>query len=828
VQLSLRPYATAGVALTGAGLIAIAPITQPPPAENLSRPVALTAGDPSDNAFTVDGLTFDPGAGGYNILTPLTGVAPLLQIGGDAAPFGTPSSSQDLAVFDDSGTGLGTIHNVVYSSDILGIDSVQFTVDGNAPLLADIESALTDSDIDFSNAGFTATDLAHDLVSANIYGDGDITPGLIQQAVGTGSIGFLPFLQSGINPAEVANVINTEVLPDFDPSDLPDDGTVYSITNFGSGFANVYEAVPNADGTAAAHISDTLVTPWGTLDIPTEYDAIANINPGTAFEGFAATSDNVSDHAFTLDGLTFDPGSDGFTSAPQLFGVAPLLELGGGAPIFGKDNSPEDVLLNFRELQNLEIYDDGSDLGQVMTGWNTQNLLGIDNTQLMVTSVAPKTDVIAGALADNGISFSSGADYDETDLANALVNGGLGGGLDFSGDDITHALKGTSIGSALGINAAGTFNPDHVADGITFTPDTAATALGGIGADALAGLPATHTVYSVTDLGSGFANVYVALPNSDGTAAASITDTLVTPWGSFNIPTDYDAVAPMDPGAAFTGLGDAGDLGSDNAFTIDGITFDPGSAGFNPVYPLAGNAPLLEIAGAGPIGDRILAYQDFDVYGDGSEPGSIEATLNTANLLGLIDSTQFSVYQYNVPTDVFAGALDDSDIDFSGAQFDAGDLVNALENGHAGASVALGSGDLTGDDVTQLLLSTGSGINLGAAGIDADDVAAVLNGAVADYGTDFGLPGVGTIYSVTDFGLGFSNVYIATPDADGDAAGDIQDFLVTPFGNVDLSSVFDAFALDPGDAAGGVDATGDPLFDAAAGSFDLFDPSTWF
>jgi hypothetical protein len=31
VQLSLRPYATAGIALTGAGLIAIAPITTPPP-----------------------------------------------------------------------------------------------------------------------------------------------------------------------------------------------------------------------------------------------------------------------------------------------------------------------------------------------------------------------------------------------------------------------------------------------------------------------------------------------------------------------------------------------------------------------------------------------------------------------------------------------------------------------------------------------------------------------------------------------------------------------------------------------------------------------------
>jgi hypothetical protein len=133
------------------------------------------------------------------------------------------------------------------------------------------------------------------------------------------------------------------------------------------------------------------------------------------------------------------------------------------------------------------------------------------------------------------------------------------------------------------------------------------------------------------------------------------------------------------------------------------------------------------------------------------------------------------------------------------------------------SDINLGSGDITGQDITSALFF--SGINLSAAGINPDDVANVINGAADAYGAD--LPDVGTVYSVTDFGGGFENVYEATPNADGTAAVSITDYLVTPFGNIDLSTMFDAIAqLDPGDAAAGVS-------DAASG-FDLFDPSTWF
>jgi hypothetical protein len=83
------------------------------------------------------------------------------------------------------------------------------------------------------------------------------------------------------------------------------------------------------------------------------------------------------------------------------------------------------------------------------------------------------------------------------------------------------------------------------------------------------------------------------------------------------------------------------------------------------------------------------------------------------------------------------------------------------------------------------------------------------------------LPAQGTVYTVTDFGSGYENVYEAIPDSDGTAASSITDTLITPFGNVDLSTMFDAIApLDPGDAADGVST--------ASSAVDLFDPSTWF
>jgi hypothetical protein len=437
-------------------------------------------------------------------------------------------------------------------------------------------------------------------------------------------------------------------------AELPTDGTVFSITNLGSGYANVYEAIPNADGTAASSITDTFVTPFGDINVPTTYDAIAPLSPATALEALGNTSGDagLSANAFTIGSTTFDPGADGFSTplVPNVFSVAPLLNFGAGSLDISGSGSPE-------ATQNFEVFTGGADAGNVQTSVMYSDLLGLDSTQFTIVSETP-----------NG---------DATDL------------------------------------------------------------------------PAVGTVYSVTDLGSGYENVYEAIPNADGTAASSITDTVVTPFGNIDLSTPYDAIAKLDPAAPLADLAATGNAAlSDNAFTIDGITFDPGADGLAPVGSLFGIAPVLEIAGgqlAIPGSITPFASAGLEAYdSSGTDLGSLTVGENMSNILGFIDTTQFNVV--------------------------------------------------------------------------SEDAASGLTAAQAAE-----LPAVGTVYSVTDFGSGFENIYEAIPNADGTAASSIIDTFATPFGNIPLTTLFDAIApLDPGDAAAGVTAA------AGAAAFDLFNPSTWF
>jgi hypothetical protein len=463
----------------------------------------------------------------------------------------------------------------------------------------------------------------------------------------------------GINTAQFTVVSSDPAsgLTESQAAALPTDGTVYSITNLGSGYANVYEAIPNADGTAASSITDTLVTPFGDVNVPTSYDAIAPLNPATPLEalGNFSTAAGVSANAFTIAGTTFDPGSEGFSTplVPNVFSVAPLLNFGAGSLDISGSGSPE-------ATQNFEVFANGGDVGSVQTSLMYSDLLGLDSTQFTVEGITPN-----GAPSD---------------------------------------------------------------------------------------LPAVGTIYSVTDLGSGYENIYEAIPNADNTAAASITDTVVTPFGNIDLSTPYDAIAFLNPATPLADLAatSSNDAVSVNAFAINGTIFDPGAAGFNTIGPLFGIAPVLEIAGGQlvePGSTFPFATQGVEAYDtNGTDLGSLTFGENTSNILGFIDTTQF---------------------------------------------------DVVSEDA--------------ASGLTASQAAE--------------LPAVGTIYSVTDFGSGFENIYEAIPNADDTAASSIIDTFATPFGDFQVPTMFDAIAaLDPGDAAAGVDAASS----AAASAFDLFDPGSWF
>jgi hypothetical protein len=85
-----------------------------------------------------------------------------------------------------------------------------------------------------------------------------------------------------------------------------------------------------------------------------------------------------------------------------------------------------------------------------------------------------------------------------------------------------------------------------------FTVEDVAAADGGSASD----LPTLGSVYDAFTFGGGFDNVYTAIPSATG-GADTVTDTLVTPLGNVNLDSLFgsiDAAAPLNPGAAFTGL----------------------------------------------------------------------------------------------------------------------------------------------------------------------------------------------------------------------------------------------------------------------------------
>ncbi|RRR42712.1 hypothetical protein EHH44_16495 [Mycolicibacter terrae] len=533
------------------------------------------------DAFTIGGYTFDPFSNvtgtdveGFSLVHPLTSAPPLLTLGGGNPAGLLPIAPQNFEVYGADGTSLGSINSSVVVTNLAGFTNTQFTV--------------TEAD---AAAGGSA-------------------------------------------------------------ADLPTVGSVYSVLNLGNGWANVYTAVPGADG-ADATITDTFVTPFGSMDLSSLFagiDASALLQPGEAFAALHAGASGGGDDAFAIGGYTLDPftgtgdsTTEGFAGVPALGGAAPFLAIGGaslGDPAH---------LGNALATQSFDVYsgsgDEATQIGTISTGVDVTNLLGMTNTQLVVT----------------------GGDGD--------------------------------------------------------------------------GVPAVGTVYDAFNFGGGFANVYVATPGENGT----ITDVFVTPFGSMDLSSLFagiDASAPLDPGAAFTGLQAGTAAGGEQAFAIGGTTFDPftgsgddATEGFAPVYQTVGAPPLLNIGGGTPglnLGGTWLPLpltsQDFNIY---------DGTGADAELLGSVHGQE---------------------------------------------------------TVTQLLGMTTTSFVV-------DDVTAG-DGDAAD------LPAVGSVYSVLNIGGGFANVYSAIPGLDG-ADGTVTDIFVTPFGNIDLSSLFGGFdasaLLDPGDAFLGLD-----------------------
>jgi hypothetical protein len=347
------------------------------------------------DAFSIDGFTLDPqlaaGGEGFDTITPLATVAPLLELGGSS--LGDPAdggslSNQAFDVLNSSGTEIGTINTGVDVTNLLGFTNTQLVVESGSD-------------------------------------------------VGTG---------------------------------IPTQGTVLDAMNFGNGYENVYTATPDvtADGvTTPGTVTDTLVTPYGNIDLDSLFGNInaANpLDPGDALTGLQAGDSAIGTDAFSIGGTTFDPtlasGAEGFTPVEQLLGAPPLLDLGGGTPTLILDGTPFPLSL---ASQDFNVYDGTAttdQIGTITTNDEVTNLLGLTNTEFTVTGGTLAADAPTGADLP-----ATGSVYDVLNIGDGFENvytaiPGVDGAADTVTDTFVTPFGNFDLGSLFGsIDAIANLNP---------------------------------------------------------------------------------------------------------------------------------------------------------------------------------------------------------------------------------------------------------------------------------------------------------------------------------------------------------------------------------
>jgi hypothetical protein len=551
----------------------------------------------------------------------------------------------------------------------------------------------------------------------------------------------------------------------------------------------------------------------------------------TAFLQVAVAAADISAtgaDAFTIGSFTFDPftvgtgGADveGFDLVSPLSAAPPLLTLGGG------------TILGVLPLatQNFEVFDPstGADLGSVDTHETVTSLFGLTNAEF---TVASDTAAAGGSASDLP---TVGSVYDAFNLGNGYENiytdiPSTTGGSDTVTDELVTPFGNVNLDSLFGnIDAAAPLQPGDAFTGlevgdISNAPD--AFSIGGFTLDP-----------TLAAGGEGFDPV---------TPLATSPPVLEIGGGSLgnpDIPGDDFATQGFD---VFSGSGaSATDVGT--ITTGEDVT---DLLGFTNTQLIVTGATAADGANASSLPTVGSVYDAFNL-GNGYEnvytaiPGTGGADTVTDTLVTPFGNVNLDSLFGNVdaaaqlqPGDAFTG-LEAGDISsapdaftIGGTTFDP--ITSAGAEGFnpvfsiIGAPPLLeiggGTPDLGGGLVLPIApqdfdIFSGSGSSATEVGsiVGNEDVTNLLGLTNTEFtvasvtGTSSDLPTVGSIYDAFNFGDGIENVYTAIPGVSG-AADTITDTLVTPLGNLDLSSLFggiDAVAgLDPGDAfTGGLDA----------------------
>jgi hypothetical protein len=318
----------------------------------------------------------------------------------------------------------------------------------------------------------------------------------------------------GLTNAEFTVTSDTAAAGGSD-SALPTVGSVYDEFNFGNGFENLYTATPGSDGT----VTDTLVTPFGNVNLDSlfgGFNAADPLSPGDAFTGLDVGNIGSAPDAFSIGGFTLDPtlasGAEGFTPVTPLATSPPLLEIGGGQL---------DGVIPFATQSFDVLSGSGSsatDIGSINTDEDVTDLLGFTNTELIVTNST------AGAGGSASDLPTVGSVYDAFNLGNGIENvytaiPGTAGGSDTVTDTLVTPFGNVNLDSLFGnIDAAAPLQPGDAFTGLetadisgapdaftigstTFDPTLAGGAEGFTPVDQLVGAP------PLLEIGGGTPNI---------------------------------------------------------------------------------------------------------------------------------------------------------------------------------------------------------------------------------------------------------------------------------------------------------------------------------
>ena len=550
--------------------------------------VAVAAADVSAagaDAFTIGNYTFDPftspGVEGFDPVSPLSAAPPLLSLGGGDIAGLLPLAPQQFEVYNPStGADLGSIQGNETVTSLFGLTNAEFTVaSDHAAAGVDASSLPTVGSVyDAFNLG-NGYENIYTAIPSTTGGSDTVTDVLITP---NGDIN-LDSLFGSIDAA--APLHPGDAFTGLEVGGISGAPDAFSIGGFtldptlaagGEGFDPVTQLVTSPPllelgGLSLANPAipgDDLATQSfdvysGTGSSATEIGTITTGEDVTKLLGFTNTQLIVTGATPTGDGTAAE--------LPTVGSVYDALNLGNGVeniytaiPGTGGSDTVTDTLVTPFGNVNLNSLFGSVDAaaplhpGDAFTGLQAgDSSIGADAFTIGSTTFDPIT---SGGTEGYDTAYQILGAPPLLEIGGGTANIG-GFVLAIAPQDFNVYDGTTQIGSIVG-------NEDMTnLLGFTNTEFTVASVTGTSSA-----LPTVGSVYDVFNLGNGIENVYTAIPGVSG-AADSITDTLVTPLGNFNLDSLFggiDAIAALNPGDAFTaGL----DAASAAATAIDPLAF---------------------------------------------------------------------------------------------------------------------------------------------------------------------------------------------------------------------------------------------------------------